>query len=254
MLLAIDIGNSNIAIGVYERQWIEHWRICTEAKRTADEYRIQFHNLLDQSTVTSEQIDSIVISSVVPELASVIGSAAARLCAVEPYMVGAGSETGLDKESIPGEIGCDLLANAASAHEKYPDRPCMVIDFGTALTFTTVSSIGAILGVAIAPGVGSAVGALSSNTAQLPHVDLRFPSSVLGRDTIHSIQAGVLFGYKGLVSQVIEQTERELQMQLTVIATGGFSHVLAPELPRIDLLDPWHTLDGLKHIYDLNNA
>lgn len=128
----------------------------------------------------------------------------------------------------------------------------MVIDFGTALTFTTVSAQGRILGVAIAPGVGSAVEALSTKTAQLPHIDIQMPRSVLGLTTVSAIQAGVVFGYTGLISSLIEQTEIETGLRLTVIATGGFSQVIAPNMPRIDHLKPWHTLDGLKLLYEMN--
>jgi type III pantothenate kinase len=252
MLLAIDIGNSNIAIGIFDKRWVEHWRIYTEAKRTSDEYAVQLHNLLQRSAIDPESLQDVVISSVVPELAPVFETAVKELCKTDPFMVVPGVRTGLDDSSIPSEMGSDLIANAAAAHAKFPDDPCMVIDFGTALTFTTVSETGQVLGVAIAPGVGSALGALSSNTAQLPHVDIKIPESVLGRNTVHSIQAGVVFGYTGLTGSLIAETEKEVGRPLKVIATGGFSHVIAPKLPRVDSLEEWHTLDGLRLIYHLN--
>jgi type III pantothenate kinase len=252
MLLAIDIGNSNIAVGIFENSWIEHWRIYTEAKRTADEYGILLQNLFLKADIDTTSIREIVISSVVPELAPVFETAVRDLCDVEPFLVRPGIQTNLNPDSIPGEMGADLIANAAAAHDKFPSSPCMIIDFGTALTFTTVSAAGDVLGVAIAPGVGSALGALSSNTAQLPHVDIKIPESVLGRNTIHSIQAGVVFGYTGLVKSLIDETEKEIGESLQVIATGGFSHVIAPKMPRIDAFEPWHTLDGLRLLYHIN--
>jgi type III pantothenate kinase len=252
MLLAIDIGNSNIALGVYDTKWVEHWRIYTEAKRTADEYGILLQNLFVKAGIDASRIKEVVISSVVPELAPVFEAAAGDLCGAKPFLVRPGIQTNLIADSIPGEMGSDLIANAAAAHDKFPTTACMIIDFGTALTFTTVSAAGKVLGVAIAPGVGSALGALSSNTAQLPHVDIKIPESVLGRNTIHAIQAGVVFGYTGLVKSLIDETEQEIGERLQVIATGGFSHVIAPKMPRIDSFEPWHTLDGLRLLFSIN--
>lgn len=255
MLLAIDIGNSNIAIGLNDGSgWVKHWRMLTEAKRTADEYSSLLYTLFQQSQVSLELVDSAVLSSVVPELLSPFKVMIESLFSTEPVIVNSRASHGLNRESVPAEIGSDLLANAAAAHLLYPEECCMIIDFGTALTFTTVSEDGIILGVAIAPGVGSAVDALATKAAQLPHVDIKVPESVLGLDTVGAIQAGVIFGYTGLVSALIEQTEKEIGRTLKVIATGGFSKVIAPNIERIDLLKPWHTLDGLKYIYELTTA
>ncbi len=253
MLLAIDIGNSNIAIGLNDHEvWIKHWRMHTEIKRTADEYASQLYTLFSQYQVSTSSIDAVVLSSVVPELLSTFIQVIDSFCRVEPLIVSNMIHTGLKEGMVPKELGSDLLANAAAAHALFPEKNCMVIDFGTALTFTTVSDEGVILGVAIAPGVGSAVDALATKTAQLPHVDIKIPRSVLGHNTVEAIQAGVIYGYTGLVASLIDQTEEEIGSDLTVIATGGFSKIIAPKIPRIDLLKPWHTLDGLKLFHELN--
>ncbi len=253
MLLALDIGNSQIAIGLHAGDaWGEHWRISTDTESTADEYRSRLFNLMNQSGITAGSIGGIIISSVVPELTTVIKETILRLFNREPIIVRKDLENGLDQGSIPVEIGSDLLSNAAQAHHLYPKVNCMVIDFGTALTFTTVSSDGRILGVAIAPGVGTAVEALSSHTAQLPHVSMEMPDHVLGLNTVEAIQAGILYGYTGLVEKLIERTETEVGGDLHVIATGGFSSIIAPHIKHIDEINSWHTLDGLRLIYILN--
>lgn len=255
MLLAIDIGNSNIALGLNDAGiWVHHWRLYTEAKRTADEYVSQLHSLMLQSDIPLQQIDSVIIGSVVPELVATFNEVVDKLIDVQPLIVMNSIMTGLKEGTVPEELGADLLANAVAAHAKFPNKDCMVIDFGTALTCTTVSSEGEIAGVAIAPGVGSAVDALATKTAQLPHVEIIVPESVLGLNTVHAIQAGVIFGYTGLVTSLIEQTESEIGRPLTVIATGGFSKMIAPKIPRIDSIEPWHTLDGLKLLFEMNHA
>lgn len=251
MLLAIDIGNSQIALGLYEREsWVTGLRLSTEVRKTSDEYSAQIHGLLLQHEIDRQSIRGVAISSVVPELTTPFCTLSRQLFSVEPFVISKQSDTGLDQSSIPREIGSDLLCNAAEAHRLYPGKDCMVIDFGTALTFTTVSGAGEILGVAIAPGAGSAAAALSSGTAQLPHVEIAVPESVLGLDTVSSIQAGIVYGYIGLVGSVIERTEQEVGRPLTVIATGGFSRVIAPHVRRIDTINPNHTLEGLINLYE----
>ncbi len=253
MLLAIDIGNSHIAVGLNDGEsWVHHWRIHTEANRTSDEYASVIYALVHQQHIRLDEVQQAVLSSVVPELVSTLKRAVQSLFGISAFLIDSTIITGLAEGTMPPEIGSDLLANAAAAHAQFPQQDCMVIDFGTALTFTTVSAQGRILGVAIAPGVGSAVEALSTKTAQLPHIDIQMPRSVLGLTTVSAIQAGVVFGYTGLISSLIEQTEIETGLRLTVIATGGFSQVIAPNMPRIDHLKPWHTLDGLKLLYEMN--
>ena len=254
MLLAIDIGNSHIAIGLNtEELWVEHWRISTDPRRTADEYTSQLYSMMVQKHIDPQRIDGVVISSVVPELITIFKQVSESLCDLKPFLIHRDIESGLIKESIPAELGADLLSNAAAAHELYPDKTCMVIDFGTALTFTTVDAKGSLLGVAIAPGIGSAVGALSNKTAQLPHVEISIPKSVLGLNTVEAIQSGVMFGYIGLITEMIARTEKELDRSIHIIATGGFSKVLSPSIDTIDEIRPWHTLDGLNLLYQMNS-
>ena len=167
-------------------------------------------------------------------------------------MVSHSVECGLDKSSIPPELGADLLSNMAYGHYHHKDGAVMVIDFGTALTFSTVSKEGKALGVAIAPGLVTAVNALFGSTAQLPQVELKVPSSVLGRDSMESIRAGIMDGYSGLVEKIIEKTEKELGERLYVMATGGLSSTISTLIHRLDELDPILTLKGLGLIADLN--
>lgn len=254
MILTIDIGNTNIALGAYHNNtWVKHWRIYTETCRTSDEYRVIIHNLLVTDSLKASEFTNIVISSVVPALTEPFVQLVQNLFGKEPLLITHDIETGLDRDSIPPEIGSDLLVNAAYAHYLYPDNICMVVDFGTALTFTTVSQKGAILGVAIAPGVLSAVDALSAKTAQLPHVAINTPPTVLGRNTGASIRAGVVFGYTGLVENIIKQTEKELGCKLFVIATGGLSHTIAPLVPSINEISPLHTIEGLRLCLELHS-
>lgn len=253
MILTIDVGNSNIAFGMYDHgRWVDHWRLRTEPDKTADEYFVLFQNLIAAGGHPVRNVVRIVISSVVPALTPVIAAVTHRMSGQDPLIVRHTINTGLDPERpIPAELGSDLLANAVAAFHRYR-QATIVVDFGTALTFTAVSATGAVLGVAIAPGVRSAVRALVSNTAQLPTVDLRAPKSALGLTTEHSIQAGIVFGYVGLVDSIVERMVAEMGEQPVVVATGGLSDVVAPLSKRITNVEPWHTLDGLRILAELN--
>ena len=175
-----------------------------------------------------------------------------RIFKKDPIMVSHSVECGLNKATIPPELGADLLCNMAYGHYHHKDGAVMVIDFGTALTFSTVSKEGKVLGVAIAPGLVTAVNALFGSTAQLPQVELKVPSSVLGRDSMESIRAGIMEGYSGLVEKIIANTEKELGERLYVMATGGLSSTISTLIDRLDELDPILTLKGLGLIADLN--
>jgi len=161
-------------------------------------------------------------------------------------------KTGLKNDTIPIELGSDLLCNLAQAHHMHPHSPVMVVDFGTALTFSTVGEDGSVLGASIAPGLVTAVNALYGNTAQLPQVELRIPEKVIGRNSQDSIRSGIMFGYAGMVTSLIERSEQELGKELFVIATGGLSTTIAPLIGRINQVSPMHTLEGLKLIATLN--
>jgi type III pantothenate kinase len=250
MLLAIDIGNTHIVFGIYDKkEWKNNWRIQTDPLKTADEYEVIFRSLFMAGRIDESKVQSIILSSVVPSLvrpfSEMFGGffSIARLTVVNPDIYPFLPVKILN----PYEIGTDLVANAVAAYMKYGEFT-IVIDFGTALTFTTIGENAQIKGVAIAPGLQTAVSALAGKTAQLPFVHLAAPPSVLGSNTIQAIQAGIVYGFSGLVDSIIERTETELAQKLSVIATGGLSTIIAPFSKYINEVDPMLTLDGLVQI------
>lgn len=252
MLLVIDIGNTNIVFGVKNNnKWLNHWRIKTDSLKTSDEYEVIFRSLLGSEKITYSEIGRIILSSVVPSLMHPFNEMLnglfkqAEIIVVNPDIY----KFMPIKILNPYQIGTDLVANAVAAHEKY-ENMTMIIDFGTALTFTTIGAASEIKGVAIVPGLGTAVNALAGKTAQLPQIHLTAPPSVLGENTIHAIQSGIVLGYTGLVDSIIERTEKELNGTLTVVATGGLSHVIAPLTKKIDKIERMLTLDGLALMSD----
>jgi len=250
MLLAIDIGNTNIVFGVNESgHWKNHWRIQTDHLKTADEYEVIFRSLINAGKICKTDMREIILSSVVPSL-------------VHPFiemlkgLFPDGKQTIVSPEVYgklpvkvlnPYQIGTDLVANSVAAFQKY-GLLTTIIDFGTALTFKKKKKNAEIKGVAIAPGLQTAVAALAGKTAQLPEIHLTPPPSVLGENTIHAIQSGVVFGFTGLVDSIIERTQDELGEKLTVVATGGLSDVIQPLTKHIKTVEPLLTLDGLLEI------
>ncbi|KJF44428.1 type III pantothenate kinase [Draconibacterium sediminis] len=250
MLLAIDIGNTNIVFGIYkDKEWLNHWRIQTDQLKTADEYEVIFRSLLTAGKICRTEISRIILSSVVPSLVHPFREMLSGL--FSNAVINHLNPDIYDRLPIkvlnPYQIGSDLVANATAAYQKYGNNT-MVIDFGTALTFTTIGKNSAILGVAIAPGLRTAVGALAGKTAQLPQIHIAPPPSVLGENTIHAIQSGIIFGYTGLVDSMIERTEKEVGESLNVVATGGLSAVIAPLTKNIKFCEPMLTLEGLAQI------
>lgn len=252
MLLAIDIGNTNIVFGVHEKkEWINHWRIQTDQLKTADEYEVIFRSLLSAGKTNILNIDQVILSSVVPSLLHPFTEmlktflSDANITIVRPEIYNKLPINILN----PFEIGTDLVANAVAAFQRF-GKLTMIIDFGTALTFTTIGKNAEILGVAIAPGLQTAVGALAGKTAQLPQIHLTPPPSILGENTIHAIQAGVVYGFTGLVDSIIEQTQNEINEKLTIVATGGLSAVIAPLTKHVKTTDQMLTLNGLYHIHN----
>jgi len=249
MILTIDIGNTNIVFGVAgQNEWVKIWRIQTDKLKTADEYEVIFRSLFESSKIDYSEVSRTVLSSVVPSLIRPFmemlnNLLEGSLLLVEPSIYERLPITIID----PYEIGTDLVADATAAFMGY-SGPSMVIDFGTALTFTTISRTGEIQGVAIAPGLLTALKSLTGNTAQLHDVPLDAPPSVLGKNTVHAIQSGIILGFAGLVDTIISRTEDELGEKLTVIATGGLSSVLKNVSSRIEIIDENLTLDGLKQI------
>jgi len=254
MLLAVDIGNTNIVIALKDAdRWLTSFRIFTDVKKTGDEYYVIISSLLRESGADIKSVDKVIISSVVPFLTRSFEKNMKRIFpSVEPITLTSDLNTGLDSSSIPAELGTDLLSNLSYAHYIFPDNAVMVIDFGTALTFSTVDEKGSVIGVGIVPGLITAVNALFGATAQLPQVELKIPSSVLGLNTEDSIRAGIMYGYAGLVKEMIAKTEKEIGRKLKVIATGGLSKTISPFISEIDIIDGFHTLNGLALIASLN--
>jgi type III pantothenate kinase len=250
MLLAIDIGNTNIVFGVNDNEkWMNHWRIQTDHKKTADEYEVIFRSLLSAGKICRTDVNNIILSSVVPSLVRPFTEMLPGLFnGTKITIVGPDIYPKLPIKILnPYEIGADLVANAVAAYQKF-GKLTTVIDFGTALTFTTIGKNAEIKGVAIAPGLHTAVAALAGETAQLPQIHLTPPPSVLGENTVHAIQSGIVYGFTGLVDSMIERTQQELGEKLTVVATGGLSSVIAPLTKNIKNIEQLLTLNGLAEI------
>lgn len=250
MLLAIDIGNSNIVWGVFDRQVLKgHWRAATELSKTSDEYGTLFVSLLRGAGIAPDQVTGIILSSVVPALTPTFDSMAESFFHRFPLVVSSEFDTGLKiRYEHPPEIGSDRLVNAAAAYARYRCS-LIVVDFGTATTFCAVTQHGEYLGGAIAPGICIAAEALFTRTAKLPMVDLVRPKTVIGRDTASSMQSGLIFGFAGLVDEIVERMQRELKQKAMVIATGGLASVIAPESRTIQEVRPHLTLEGLELLY-----
>ncbi len=249
MLLAIDIGNTNIVFGVHDGQtWTHHWRVQTVRDRMPDEYAVLFQGFLGEAGLKLDAFDRAVLSSVVPPLTQGIAAMVAQRTHHPPLIVRPpGINLGIEiRTEHPEAIGSDLVADAVAAYELFKSN-CIVVDFGTATTFTAIAQPGALLGVAIAAGLGVTADALVSRTAQLPHVELVPPPSIIGRNTVHAMQAGLVLGYVSMVEGIIDRMRRELGGG-KVVATGGLSSVIGPLTDRFDAVEPWLTLDGLRLI------
>jgi type III pantothenate kinase len=253
MLLAIDIGNTNITFGLYEGDTLgPRWRIRTIHDRMPDEYGILLDHLFRHRGYLPEQVTGIAIASVVPPLTPVFEQACRDYVGQEPLVVDASVQTGVHiRYDNPREVGADRVVDAAAVRALY-GVPACVVDFGTATTFDAVSAAGDYLGGAIAPGVGISAQALFERTAKLPRVELTRPPSVIGRNTVHSMQSGLLFGYVGLVEGMVARFKAELGPETRIVATGGLAGMIARETDVIDVVDPWLTLHGLRIIYELN--
>ncbi|HMQ49675.1 MAG TPA: type III pantothenate kinase [Saprospiraceae bacterium] len=250
MLLAIDIGNSNVVLGIHhEDNWRYVWRLPTTHSPDASfYYLLEIRNLLLEGSLTLDDIDRVVLSSVVPDLSPVFYKIMQELFQFPPIVVGPTIYPLLDLQiANPNELGTDLYANALAALKLYRSN-CIVVDFGTALTFTIVNKTGQLLGVSIAPGLKTAVYSLFQKTAQLPEVPLTFPPTALGKDTIHAIQSGVLIGYVGLVKHLLEELRKELGHDYQAIATGGLVSILEPLHSEFHAIEPLLTLHGLRII------
>jgi type III pantothenate kinase len=253
MLLTIDIGNTNITFGVYEGDTLgPRWRIRTIHEKMPDEYGILLDQLFRHRCCAPDQVTGAVIASVVPPLTPIFQQVCQDYVGQTALVVDAGVRTGVRiRYDSPRAVGADRVADAAAVRALY-SVPACVVDFGTATTFDAITSEGDYLGGAIAPGIGIAAQALFERTAKLPRVELTRPPAAIGRNTSHSIQSGLLFGYVGLVEGMVARFREELGPEMQVIATGGLAEIIARETDAIDVVDPWLTLHGLRIIYELN--
>lgn len=253
MLLAIDVGNTNITLGVYtDSELGPRWRLSTVHDRMPDEYGLQMIGLFEHTGIEPNSITGIAIASVVPPLTTTFVQACRHYLKRDPLVVDAGVKTGIRvRYEDPKQVGADRVVDAAAVHRLYGGPAC-VVDFGTGTTFDAVSRDGEYLGGAIAPGIGIAAEALFLRAAKLPRVDLVRPPAAIGRNTVHSMQSGLLFGYVGLVEGMVERFRKELGPDMKVIGTGGLAEVIAQETKVIQILAPWLTLDGLRIVYEMN--
>jgi len=251
MLLAFDVGNSDITMGLWRDNAWQVWRIPSRIDQPELYYGIKVRDYFLEASLPIEKVGVIVISSVVPGLTDKIKNVVRSLFHREPIILGPGVYERLPLEVLnPYEIGSDLVANAVAAYFQLK-QTCIVVDFGTALTFTTISGEGKILGVSIVPGLRTAIRALSQNTAKLFDVPLEMPTSSLGRNTVSAIQSGIVIGYEGLVKHLIHTIRAELNTECPAIATGGLSFVITSLKGFFQIVDPHLTLDGLRIIGEL---
>ena len=253
MLLAIDIGNSNIVLGVFDGNDLKGtWRIVTAVHRMPDEYTSLILSFFNRAGIPAAEITDAVVGSVVPPLVPVFSEVCENAFKVKPLIVEAGIKTGIRiNMDNPREVGADRIINAIGAYKLY-GGPAIIIDLGTATTFDVISANGTYLGGAIAPGISIATEALFSRTAVLPRVDLIHPKRAIGTSTVEAMNSGIVFGYVGLIEGLVARIKKELGENARVIATGGYSRLLAAETPVIDNVERDITMIGLRLIYEMN--
>ncbi|MBL4937100.1 type III pantothenate kinase [Clostridium sp. YIM B02515] len=257
MILVLDVGNTNIVLGVYEgKNLIADWRLATDHKRTADEYGVQVMQLFTQKKLELDKVEGVIVSSVVPNIMYTVEHMVRKYFNQTPLVVGPGIKTGINiKYDNPKEVGADRIVNAVAAHETY-NRALIIIDFGTATTFCAVTKNGDYLGGTICPGIKISAEALFEKAAKLPRVELVKTPGVICKNTVTSMQAGILYGYTGSVDYIVEKMKKEMQdygeSEPLVIATGGLATLISKDSKHIDKVVPYLTLEGLRIIYDKN--
>jgi len=254
MILVFDVGNTNIVLGVYEgTELIDFWRIATDKNKTSDEYGMLICQLFQHSGLKTKDVKDVIISSVVPNIMYSLEHTVRKFFEVEPLVVGPGIKTGMNiKYDNPKQVGADRIVNAVAAYDKY-GGPLIIVDFGTATTFCAIAENGDYLGGTISPGIKISSDALFQQAAKLPRVELIKPGKVICKNTVNSIQSGIIYGYVGLVEYIIKKMMLEFKSDnVKVIATGGLSTLIASETEYIHKVDKFLTLEGLRIIYDLN--
>lgn len=254
MLLTIDIGNTNVTLGLYQGETLgPRWRLATDHHKMADEYGILLTSLMAHAKLDAPNVHGIALASVVPPLTGVFVQACEAFLGQAPFVVDAGVKTGVRiRYDDPKMVGADRVVDAAAVQKLYGGPAC-VVDLGTATTFDAISAEGDYLGGAISPGIGIAADALSQRTAKLTRVDLVRPPTAIGRNTVHAIQSGLIFGHVGMIEGMVARFRAEIGPTMKVIATGGLAGLIASETKCIDIIAPWLTLDGLRIVWELNH-
>jgi type III pantothenate kinase len=252
-LFCVDIGNTNVVMGLYRgEELVTHWRIATDHRKMADEYGMLVLNLFERAEQDPASVAGIIVASVVPPLTGIFEKLSQRYFRQRALVISEALQTGVRIQyDNPAEVGADRVVNAVAVYHHHGGPTC-VVDFGTATTFDALSAEGDYLGGAIAPGIGIAAEALFRRTAKLPRVDLVRPPAVIGKNTVQSMQSGLLFGYVGLVGGMVARFRDELGSDMKVIATGGLAPLIAAETDVVDAVEPWLTLEGLRLIWQMN--
>ena len=250
MLLVVDVGNTNTVLGLFDGDQLVHdWRIRTVVDHTVDEYGMLIYNLYKTSRISSRKIQDIIISCVVPPMLNILEPLCQKYFNLKPLIVGPGVKTGMPiYYDNPREVGADRIVNAVAGYEKYK-KDLIIVDFGTATTFDYVSEKGEYMGGCISPGIMISSDALFERAAKLPRVELSKPKSIVAKDTVSSMQAGIMYGYAGLVDGICDRIKAEVKSNPLVVATGGLAKIVAPETKSINVVDEMLTLEGLRIIY-----